>query len=214
MTPTLYYSPGACSLAAHIVLEWIGRPYQAVRIDLHHLDPDYARINPAGAVPALDIGGDAPLTQCAAILNYLALTHPEADLLDNRSPERAADLVKWTAFFTGDMHPAFWPVFMPFRYTTSSEPAALAAVKEAGIALVRGKLGLLEQQLGDQDWIVGGKRTTVDAYATPMLRWAVSMVPGGLADYPAVEAHHRRMLADPAVMRAMADEGLGDADAH
>ena len=50
----LYYYPGACSLAPHLVLEWIGAPYEAIRVKLG--DPAYNAINPAGAVPALDTG--------------------------------------------------------------------------------------------------------------------------------------------------------------
>lgn len=203
---TLYYSPGACSLAAHIVLEWIGAPYEAVHAD-HH-DPAYRKINPAAAVPALDYGGPMPLTQCAAILNYLAARYPQTDLLDTRSLEAAAELMRWAAFFTGDMHPAFWPVFMPGRYTTDESETSLAAVKQAGLKLVRTKLELLEAQLNGKTWIVGDKRTLVDAYATPMLNWAKAMLPEGLGDYPAVQAHRRRMLADPAVQRALKAEGL------
>ena len=206
--PTLYYSPGACSLAAHIVLEWIGEPYDAVKVDLHHLPADYDRINPAGAVPALDDGGPQALTQCAAILNHLASTRPGLDLLGDRSPANAAEMVRWTAFLTGDLHPAFWPVFTPARYTVSTDHGAQADVKAAGLALVRAKLALLERQLGDREWIVADRRTIVDAYATPMLNWAVSMLPDGLTGFPALAAHRHRMLDDPAVRRVMVAEGL------
>lgn len=202
----LYYSPGACSLAAHIVLEWIGAPYKAVRVDPH--DPEYRKINPAGAVPALEYGSDQALTQCSAVLQYLALINPEVDLADDRSPEHKALLAKWTAFFTGDFHPAFWPVFMPGRYTTSEDKKALAEVKEAGLALVRTKLALLDRHLVGRTWMVGEKRTYVDAYATPMLNWAVAMLPEGLRDFPSVHRHHEHMLADSGVRRALAAEGL------
>ena len=57
----LYYYPGACSLAPHLVLEWTGAPYEAIRVKLG--DPAYAAINPAGAVPALDTGEGWTLTQ-------------------------------------------------------------------------------------------------------------------------------------------------------
>lgn len=208
----LYYSPGACSLAAHIVLEWIGQPYEAVKVDLHHLPADYARINPAGAVPALDHGGETALTQAAAVLSYLARTNPELDLVDDGSPERAAELTKWTSFLTGDLHPAFWPVFMPGRYTKSSDPDALEDVKQAGLDLVRAKLALLERQIGTGEWIVAGRRTIVDAYATPMLNWAAAMLPEGLSALPGLAAHRRRMRADPAVRRAMEAEELPTED--
>ena len=205
---TLYYSPGACSLAVHIVLEWIGEPYEAIRIDLRHLPDDYHHINPAGAVPALDHGGEQALTQCAAILSYLAQRHPNLDLLDERSPEHAAGLTIWTAFLTGDLHPAFWPVFMPSRYTTDTEPDALAKVRDAGLDLVRSKLALLERQLTGRSWIVGDKRTIVDAYATPMLNWGAAMLPEGLGAFPNLGVHRGRMRSDPAVRRAMQAEGL------
>ena len=157
-------------------------------------------------MPALDHGGPAPLTQAAAILIYLAILHPAADLLDERSPETSAELQRWASFLTGDLHPAFFPLFMPGRYTTATDPAALDAVRSAGVALVGSKLALLEAQLGDGTWIVGGKRTVVDAYATPMLAWAAAKLPGGLDPYPALKAHRERMLADPAVAKVMADE--------
>lgn len=202
--PTLYYAPGACSLAVHIVLEWIGEPYEVIKVDQH--DPEYRKINPAGAVPALDYGGSAPLTQAAAILIYLATLHPAADLLDERSPETSAQVQRWASFLTGDLHPAFFPLFMPGRYTTATDAASLDAVRSAGVALVGTKLALLEAQLDDGAWIVGGKRTIVDAYATPMLAWAAAKLPGGLDPYPALKAHRERMLADPAVTKVLADE--------
>lgn len=201
---TLYFAPGACSLAVHIVLEWIGAPYEAIKVDQH--EPSYRRINPAGAVPALDTGHGMPLTQCSAILAYLARKHPEADLLDDRSLETAAELQKWAAFLTGDLHPAFFPVFMPARYTVSKDPQALADVRAAGTALVQAKLGLLEAQVSGHSWMVADKRTIIDAYATPMLKWAASMLPDGLGAYPACKLHHEMMSADPAVVRAIAAE--------
>ncbi len=195
--PTLYYAPGACSLAVHIVLEWIGAPYEAVKVDQHA--PDYRRINPAGAVPALRLDDNTILTQADAILHYLGRKHSHAQLLEDRTPETAAELDRWGCFLTGDLHPAFFPVFMPKRYTTSTDEAALRAVTEAGLALVSAKITLLDDHLAGRDWMVGDKRTIIDAYVLPMLNWADAKLPGGLAIYAAVSAYHRRMLADPIV---------------
>lgn len=203
---TLYYAPGACSLSVHIVLEWLDEPYQAVRVNPS--DPTYQKLNPAGQVPALDVGDSTILTQCSAVLAYLAHTHPSAGLSGDESPLGQAFLGRWSAFFTGDVHPAFFPVFMPQRYTTSEDEEALNRVREAGTALVRRKLDLLQGHLAGRTYIVGDTRTYVDAYSVPMIRWASSMLSGGLGDWPAVKAHHEMMLADPGVERAMADEGL------
>ena len=202
----LYYAPGACSLSVHIVLEWIGAPYEIERSDPS--SPDYLKVNPAGAVPALRIGDGAPLTQCSAILHYLVRRFPEADLADDTTPERAAELDRWAAFLTGDLHPAFFPVFMPAPYTTDPNPAALDRVKQAGLALVAKKLKLIEAHLEGREHFVDAKRTFVDAYSVPMVRWACSMLPGGLDAYPGVRRHHQAMLSDPAVRKVMLEEGL------
>ena len=201
----LYYAPGACSLAVHIVLEWIGAPYEVISVDPH--DPQYLAINPAGAVPSLDFGGEAPLTQAAAILKYLAVTNPEADLLDRRSPESEAQLDRWCDFITGDLHPAFFPLFTPARYTVATDEGSREQVLAAAVVLVQSKLTLLEAQLADRRWLVGDKRTIVDAYATPMLGWASTKLNGGLTNYAALARHHGRMLRDLAVRRVMEVEG-------
>ena len=78
MAPTLFYSPGACSLAPHVVLQWIGEPYEAVRVKIG--SPELLKINPSGAVPALDTGEGWTLTQNAAILQYIARRYPAAKL--------------------------------------------------------------------------------------------------------------------------------------
>ena len=94
------------------------------------------------------------------------------------------------------------------RYTVSQDEAALGDVKAAAAKLVAAKLSLLEAQLGSRDFIVGDRRSIVDAYATPMLRWAANVLPEGLTAYPSLSRHQSVMLADEGVKRAMAAEGL------
>lgn len=202
---TLYYSPGACSLSVHIVLEWVAADYSAVKVNFS--DPEYLKVNPAGAVPALQLGSSAPLTQCSAILKYLARKYPDAKLDEDTSLERGAELARWAAFLTGDLHPAFYPVFNPQRYTTDSSSEALAKVKAAGLALVHKKLAVIDQHLQGRDFFMDLKRSYVDAYATPMFRWAANL-PGGLAGFPNVARHHESLLKDPGVAKAMTAEGI------
>jgi glutathione S-transferase len=203
---TLYYAPGACSLSVHIVLEWVAARYKAVKVD--PADPDYLKINPAGAVPAMDIGGDAPLTQCSAILKFLSRRFPQANLDEHENQERDADLARWSAFLTGDLHPAFLPLFMPQRYTTDTSQDALDKVKAAGMLLVNKKLAVIDRHLQGREFFMGRKRTYVDAYSVPMIRWARSALPGGLEAYPDISRHHDHLLQDPGVVRAMTDEGI------
>lgn len=198
---TLYYATGACSLAPHIVLEWIGAPYEAVKVQFG--SKELLAVNPAGAVPTLREDDGWLLTQAGAILDYLARKHPEAGLSGGEGLRAGAEAHRWSSFLTSDLHAAFWPVFRPERYTTDGSAAAKQAVVAAGHALVRKQLKNLDAHLDGREWILDGGRSVVDAYAFPMIRWAVKVVPGGIADFPHVQALHDRLAADPAVQRVL-----------
>jgi len=202
--PTLYYAVGACSLAPHIALEWIGAPYEAVRVQ--YGSKELLAVNPAGAVPTLREDDGWLLTQAGAILDYLASKHPEAGLAGGDSLRAKAEAHRWSAFFTSDVHAAFWPIFMPFRYTTDNSEAARNAVAEAGQKLVAKQFRILDSHLDGRDYILDGGRSVIDAYSFPMMRWATKLLPNGVKEYPNVQALHDRIDADPAVQKVLAQE--------
>jgi glutathione S-transferase len=205
--PTLYYAVGACSLAPHITLEWIGRPYEAVKVQ--YGSDELLAVNPAGAVPTFREDDGWLLTQAGAILDYLAHKHPEARLAGGEGARAKAEAHRWSAFFTSDLHAAFWPIFMPYRYTTDQSEAAKAAVVEAGHRLVAKQLSVVDRHLDGREYILDGGRSVIDAYAFPMVRWAMKLLPGGLARYPNVLALHDRLAADPSVQKVLAREAGG-----
>ncbi len=202
--PTLYYAVGACSLAPHITLEWIGAPYEAVKVQ--YGSEELLAVNPAGAVPTLREDDGWLLTQAGAILEYLAHKHPEAGLAGGDSLRAKAEAHRWSAFFTSDVHAAFWPVFMPFRYTTDESEAARKAAVDAGHKLVAKQFGILNRHLEGREYILESGRSVIDAYAFPMIRWAIKLLPGGLGAYPNVQALHDRLAADPSVKKVLARE--------
>lgn len=201
---TLFYSPGACSLAVHITLEWIGSPYEAVRVKTG--SAELKAVNPTGAVPALREDDGWVLTQAGAILEYLAAKHVGARLDGGGDLRSRAELHRWCSFMTSDLHAAFWPVFMPARYTTDGSDAAKAAVVSAGLALVRKQIGVLDAHLAGREWILDGGRSVADAYAFPMIRWARAKLDDGLTAFPHVQALHDRLAGDPAVQRVLERE--------
>ncbi len=207
MTLKLFYAPGACSLAPHVALHWIGSPYEAVRVK--YGSPELVAVNPAGAVPALDTGEGWTLTQAGAILHYLARRFPAAGLGAEPSLRGAAEFDRWSSFFTGDLHPAFFPLFSPARYTASKDVAAQDQVRQAAQALVAKRLALLDAHLDGRRFILGDRRTVLDAYALPMLRWSAAKLPGGLSPYPNVSAHLDCMLSDAGAAQVIASEEAG-----
>jgi glutathione S-transferase len=200
----LYYAPGTCSLADHIVLEWIGRPYEAVRMSRDALkSPAYLAINPAGAVPALDDDGWV-LTQNAAILNYLADLHPESGLGGDGTPRSRARINQWLAIANADIHPAFHPFFGSTAYL--EDPGLIELSKQTAGTKLRGLFERVDRQLQGRDWITG-ERSIADPYLFVVTRWAkVQHVDlSGLHD---LERFFQAMLADAGVHAALVQEGL------
>ena len=200
----LYYSPGACSLADHIVLEWIGKPYEAVRVTRdERKQPEFLKINPAGAVPVLQ-DGDWLLTQNAAILNFLADSFPEAGLGGDGTPKSRAEANRWLAFVNSDMHPAFKPLFGSTAYL--GDEAAIEKSKADAKKKLRGMFVTADAQLAGKDWLIG-QRSIADPYLFVLTRWAKAndIDLSGLSN---LDRFFANMLADAAVQKALKEEGL------
>lgn len=199
----LYTSPGACSLADHIALQWIGQPFEAVIVSREQRKaPEFLALNPAGAVPVFERDGWV-LTQNAAILNYLADAFPQAKLGGDGTPESRAEVNRWLALLNADVHPAFHPYFGSTAYL--GEDVA-AKTKEAAGTKLRGYFERINAQLADKDWLVG-ERSIADPYLFVVTRWAkgVKVDLSGLSN---LAAHFDRMGSDAGVQAALKAEGL------
>jgi glutathione S-transferase len=200
----LYYSPGACSLSDHIVLEWIGKPYEAIRVSREDRQkPEYLAINPSGAVPALAMDGWV-LTQNAAILNYLADSHPEAGLGGDGSARSRAEVNRWLGVANADIHPAFHPLFGSTAYL--EDPDVIERTKQAAATKLRGLFARVDRQLEGRDWIAGG-RSIADPYLFVVTRWARALGID-LSGFDNLARFFDSMLGDAGVQRALAQEGV------
>jgi glutathione S-transferase len=201
----LYYLPGACSMADHIVLEWIGQPYEAHRVARDELgSPDYLRVNPAGVVPALQEADGWVLTENAAILNYLADKYPQAGLGGDGSARGRAEVNRWLAYINSDLHPAFRPVFRPERFIDGE--AAQESLRNTAIAKLRRYYERLDTQLAGREWLTG-TRSFADPYLFVVLNWAKGRGVD-LSGLDNLARFHQRMLQDAGVKAAMQQEGI------
>ena len=200
----LYTKPGACSLADHIALRWIGKPFEAQVMDAAGMKtPEYLKLNPAGAVPVLEVDGWV-LTQNAAILNFLADTFPESGLGGDGTPRSRAEINRWLAFLNADVHPAFHPIFGSTRYL--GEDAMIEKSKDNARTKLRDLFERLDAQLAGKDWLTGS-RSIADPYLFVTLRWAKA-TRVDLSGLQNLESFFVRMRADPGVAAAMEVEGL------
>ena len=192
----LYYSPGACSLAAHIAMHEAGMDLQLVKVDLkgHKLDDgsSFLKINPKGYVPALQFDDGELLTENVAILSFIADKEPKLALSGHLGRYR---LIEMLAYFAAELHKAFHPLFVP----TSSD-----AEKKSAAAAVESKLKFVATKFAGP-YLFGPHMTVADTYLFVMLTWASSMnlaIPGELV------AFRDRMYERPSVKLALKHEGL------
>ncbi len=201
----LYYAPGACSLAAHIVLEWIGKPYELHKVTIYpEKSPELIKLNPMGAVPVIEDGGWV-LTQNSAILNYLAESSPGSRLDGDGTPRGRAEVNRWVGFVNSDMHPAFKPLFGSTAYLGHAN--IIETSKQEARARLRHLLQVVGGRLEGRDWIAG-TRSIADPYFFVMLRWAKQQSLD-LSDLTALERFYGHMQADEGVKKALQQEAAG-----
>ena len=198
----LYFTPGTCALADHIVLAWIGKPYEVQKVPREERQqPWFLKLNPAGAVPVYEEDGWV-LTQNGAILNYLADKFPEAQLGGDGTAKGRAEVNRWLAFVNSDMHPAFKPLFGFTSYL--DDPVVIEKTKANARETLRKMFERVDAQLAGRDWLVG-MRSIVDPYLFVTVRWAKAQNVdlSGLDD---LEKFFKRMNADPGVSRALSEQ--------
>ena len=202
----LYYAQGTCALATHIALEEAGADYEATRLDLAAGDqrkPEYLKLNPKGRVPAL-VTDRGVLTENPAILAYIAQTHPAKRLAPLSDPFALAQVQEFNSYLCATVHVAHAHGRRGSRW--ADDPAAIEAMQRKVPATMTECFALIEQKLLQGPWVTGERYTICDPYLFTIATW----LEGDGVDtgrLPNVLEHRRRMLARPAVQKAVAVEG-------
>jgi glutathione S-transferase len=200
----LYYSPGACSLAPHIALREAGRNFDLERVDLatHRTagGRDFLEINPKGYVPALELDGPGSelLTEAQVILQYVADLAPDRTLIPVTGTFARYHAQEWLAFISTELHKQFGPLFKP------KTPEATQTFQRGKIA---DRLLYLGDVLGTQGYLMGEHFTVCDAYLFTMLQWC-GKFGIDLSLWPNVDDYETKLAERPAIVAAMAAEGL------
>lgn len=198
----LYYSPGACSLAAHIVLRELKYKYELDRVNLAEKKTeaggDYLAVNPKGYVPALQADDGTVVTEVGVILQYLADQKPRRGLVPKpRTPERYK-LMEWLTFISSEIHKGLSDFF---------NPKMTPEWREAKLDRLGKRLGYLDKALGGNEYLMG-EFSIADAYLFTVLNWT-KRHEIDLSAYPNVQAFMQRMGERNTVKKAMKAEGLG-----
>ena len=179
---TLYFAPGASSMAPHIALNEIGVPFESHPMSFAKKDqqaPEFLALNPEGKVPALVVDGRV-LTEVAAILFYLAKRYPEAALLPRDNIEAEAQAISWMSFIAATLHPA----------------------RRQGLEHAKHVYAIADRRLGDREWALGAYSIADIHLFRLFWRLAASLKPSR-SSFPRLYAHYDRMMARPAVQRTI-----------
>lgn len=198
----LYYSPGACSLAPHIVLNELGQSYDLEKVDLRakktESGADFTAVNAKGQVPTLDLGKGVILTEVSTILQYLADKAKDSGLIPAFGTMERYRAMETLNYVASDLHKGIGGLF---------NPAMPEDGKKAIIARVERSLGWLNTQLAAKPYLLGDRYSVADAYAFTVLGWT-RHVGIDLSPYAHIVAYLDRVGARPAVQAALKKEGL------
>jgi glutathione S-transferase len=200
---TLFYAPGACSMAPHIVLEEGGEKYEAKRMDLakgEQKSAEYMKIHPLGRVPALKLDDGSPLTENTAILPFLGKRFG----LWPTEPVKEAQALSLIGFFASSVHPANAHVGRPERYT--EEKSAFAGLQAMGKKTYYEYMKQIDGMYARREWL-SDEYSVLDPYAFVFYVWGVRREQP-MAQLKHYSAFKDRMLKRPAVQRVVADEGI------
>lgn len=191
----LYYSPGACSQAPHILLHEIGIDHDARRVDLRTKlledGSSYLVINSKGAVPALELDSGDVLTENAVILQYLG-DRSASDVLPGLGSFTRYRVLEWVNFITTELHKSFSPLFSDAGEDT----------KQIFRDKIAQKFDYANEELGEGPLVMGKDLTIADPYLFVMLGWADGMK-FDLGNWPHLKAFRERMLERPSVKHVL-----------
>jgi len=202
----LYYAPGACSLAPHVVLREIGRPFELVKVDLATkvaaTGEALGEINPKAMVPTLVLENGERLTEGPAIGQYLADSAPELGLLPAVGDFARYRVLEWLNYLTAEIHKGFSPLF------AASTPDVYKAVARR---LLVPKLRYLDSAMTGREFLAGDTFSIADPYLFTLLGWA-TFLRFDFSPIANLAAFRERLAERPSVRAARIAEGLISAD--
>lgn len=204
---TLYYAPGACSIASHIALQEAQIPFDVQSVALaagEQRTPDFLALNPKGRIPLL-ITPFGPLTENPAILEYVASLAPEGKLAPAKDPERLAKMREFNCFLSATVHVAH--AHGPRGGRWAQTESALQDMQAQVSGNMLSAFELIEQTLQRGPWVLGEDFSIADAYLYTFARW-LEMDRVDTRGLKGVLAHRARMEQRPAVQAVLAAEGI------
>lgn len=198
----LYYSPGACSLAPHIVANELGLVLDMEKVDIPakktETGADFWAINVKGYVPTLKLDDGTVLTEVGVVIQYMADQKPDSGLTAKAGSMERYRQMEALNFVAAEVHKQLGALF---------NPKMTPEMREVQLGTIGRRLDALEKMLAGKEYLANNKFSVADAYLFTVLNWT-----GGLkvdlAKWPNIKAFYARIGARPAVQKTLKEEGL------
>jgi len=198
----LYYSPGACSMAPHILANEIGQKVDLVKVDIPNKKTadggDYWGVNPKGYVPTLELDNGERITEVGVILQYLGDQKPDSGVVPKFGTMERYRQMEALNFAATEVHKQIGLLF---------NPKVTPEMREVQLGNIERRLNALEKMLAGKQYIAGEKFSAADAYLFTVLGWTKPLKID-LAKWPNIQAYVGRVGARPAVQATLKAEGL------
>ncbi|MBY0516324.1 MAG: glutathione transferase GstA [Bacteriovoracaceae bacterium] len=200
----LYYSPGACSLASHIILNETGIPFETEMKSTKDKAAIVA-IHPKGYIPLLKMDNGEILSEGVAIMQYVADQKPELNLMPKMGTTERYRALEWLNYISTEIHKGYSPLFTADRLIGEERERDTfkAKVKDA----LSQKFDWIDAQLAGKDYLLGKDFTLCDAYLFTCFSWS-KYVSLDTSKWKNLATWNSRVYARPAVQTAMKTEGL------
>ena len=198
----LYYAPGACSMAPHIVLREAGYKFDLDKVDIPNKKTadggDFYQVNPKGYVPALKLDDGQVLTEVGVICQYLADQKPETGLAPKLGTMDRYRQMEWLNFAASEVHKQLGALF---------NPKMTSDMKEVQLGYIERRFNTLEKMLAGRQYAMGEKFTIADAYLFTVLNWT-NVHKIDVAKWPNIKTLMERVRNRPKVQETLKVEGL------
>jgi glutathione S-transferase len=205
----LWYAPGACSLATHVLLYEVRVPFDAVEISLAkgaHLTGEFAQVNPKKRVPVLSLDGEV-ITEVPAVATAVASLAPERHLMGRTALDRTR-VHEWMNWLSGTLHgQGFAGLWRPQRF--SDDPETFGSIAAKGKRTIIECFGFIESRLSGLH-PVKDDFTAVDPYLLVFYRWGNGIGLDMPATYPRYTTFAQELVRRGSAAAALAAEGLSD----
>jgi glutathione S-transferase len=208
----LHHYPSTASTVPNILLEELGEPFERVLVDRmreQQKSPEFLRLNPNGLIPVL-IDGDLVLYETAAICLHLCDTHPQAGLAPPLGTHERAHFYKWLMWLTNTLQATLIIYFYPWRWVDLDNAQGAAQVQDQAQRRVGELLDLLDAELARHGgpWFMGQTYSALDPFVFTLCRWTRHFGERQARTLPQLGPYLQRVLARPAVQRALHSEGI------